>query len=93
MLYADDTAVATGSAAVAMKVLRNIELSAVHHRLKLNSAKCEAMVMGEDGASIRFDDGAGVAQPDVAKYLGRHICATQDVGKELGRRLGGAAHA
>lgn len=32
-----------------------------------------------------------MAQPDSAKYLGCHICMAGEVGKELGRRLGGAA--
>lgn len=72
-------------------MLQVIEANAVHYGLKLNRSKCEAKVLGEDGAATRSDDGTSMSHSDAAKYLGCSIYASGDTGKELGRRLGDAA--
>lgn len=81
ILYADDTAVVTDSAARATKVLQIIEINATHFGLRLNRGKCEVLMFGEPGAEVRFDDGTGMAQPQSAKYIGCQIYASGDVGK------------
>lgn len=49
VLYADDTAVIAEVTQAATRVLRAIELNAVHYGMRLDRATCKAMVMGEPG--------------------------------------------
>lgn len=91
LLYTDDAAVITDSAARASKVLHVIEANVVHDGRKLSRSRCEAVVGGEPEAAIRFKGGTGMAQPSAVKYLGSSVYASGDVRELLGRRLGGAA--
>lgn len=55
------------------------------------------MVIGEDGAELRFEEGIYVAQPPAAKYWRSYINAPGDVRNEqrqgMERRLGDVARA
>lgn len=67
LLYADDTAVITDSAATGTNVLRMIECDEVQHGLGPNRSNCQAIVLSEDGAITRFEDGTSMAQPAAGK--------------------------
>lgn len=91
LLHANGIAVVTDSAATASMLLRIVELSTVHDGLRLNRSKCEAIVLGEDGAIMRFEDGTGLAHPESGE-VPRLLHVRDGVhGADLGRRLGGAA--
>lgn len=75
-LYGEDTVTLRDAAGRAGKVLRLVQQEAVHYALRLHRSKCEAIALREPWAEVRFEDGAVVAQPAAAKYLGCHAYAS-----------------
>lgn len=63
VLYADSRTIVMNSARRARTVLKLIGRNAVHYGMRLTRAEFEAIVLGDERAEIRFDDGTRVAQP------------------------------